>query len=118
MSICLGRSICSSNLFLETLLELSLPTIYLHKGQPMMKSTLNSWAISVAIHTFFTLMCSAKARETESSSSTFGFTRLLISIPIPSFGIPSGLSSRWMAPPSGSSRTLSQLVFHTQRISP
>ena len=64
---------------------------YLHKGQPMMKSTLNSWGTSVGIHISSTLMCSAKARETENSSSTFGLTQLLISIPIPYFGIPSGL---------------------------
>ena len=64
---------------------------YLHKGQPMMKSTSNSWVISVVIHTFFTLMCSAKAKETESSSSTSGLTLLLISTPIPSSGIPNAL---------------------------
>ncbi|RVW25324.1 putative xyloglucan endotransglucosylase/hydrolase protein 23 [Vitis vinifera] len=38
-----------------------------------------------------TLMCSAKAREIESSSSTCGSTQLLISTPIPSSGIPSAL---------------------------
>ena len=61
----------------------------------MMKSTLNSWGISVVIHTFFTLMCSAKAKETESSNSTSGLTLLLISTPIPSSGIPSALCKHY-----------------------
>ena len=64
---------------------------YLHKGQPMMKSTLNSWGTSVGIHISFTLMCSAKAREIESSSSTCGLTQLPIFTPIPFSGIPSAL---------------------------
>jgi len=40
----------------------------------------------VVTHTFFTPMCLAKEKVTESNNSTYGLTQLRIFTPIPSFG--------------------------------
>ncbi|KAF8388483.1 hypothetical protein HHK36_027155 [Tetracentron sinense] len=62
---------------------------YLLKGLPMMKSISSSWGTLVGTLRQSTLTCSAKGRETGSSSFTCGLTPPRISTPIPSSGTPS-----------------------------